>query len=106
MIVFLVTSIALTLVPLGTKLLTNPAQFLIGSPGTLCAHRFDSHRHSKNLVTHQEHTMRPKLETGAAIGRHNLYQQKKQPNWVREKDRGGSISSGRLSGREVRARSY
>ena len=27
-----------------------------------------------------------------------LYQQKKQPNWVQEKDRGGSIPSGRLLG--------
>jgi len=33
--VFAVTSIALTLVPLGTKLLDISAQFLIGSPGTL-----------------------------------------------------------------------
>jgi hypothetical protein len=34
-IAFAVTSIALSLVPLGTKLLELPAQFLIGSPGTL-----------------------------------------------------------------------
>ena len=33
--VFAITSIALTLVPPGTKLLEIPAQFLIGSPGTL-----------------------------------------------------------------------
>ena len=32
---FAVTSIALTLVPLGTKLLELPVQSLIGSPGTL-----------------------------------------------------------------------
>jgi len=32
---FAFTSIALTLVPLGTKLLEISAQFLIGSPGTL-----------------------------------------------------------------------
>jgi len=35
---------------------------------------------------------------GAASRRHNLYHQKKQPNWVQEKDRGGSVPSGRLSG--------
>ena len=40
-IVFAVTSIALTLVPLGTKLLEIPAQFLIGSPGTLAGRRWE-----------------------------------------------------------------
>ena len=35
---------------------------------------------------------------GAASRRHNLYQQKNQQNWVQEKDQGGSIPSGRLSG--------
>jgi len=35
--VFAFTSIALTLVPLGTKLLEISAQFLIGSPCTLAA---------------------------------------------------------------------
>jgi len=37
---------------------------------------------------------------------HNLYQQKKQPNWVQEKEGGESIPSGRLSEEEIRARSH
>jgi len=39
-ILLMFTSIALTLVPLGTKLLELPAQFLTGSPGTLIVTQF------------------------------------------------------------------
>ena len=42
-IVFAVTSIALTLSPLGTELLENPAQF-IGSPDTLPSARRNSQK--------------------------------------------------------------
>jgi len=38
-----------------------------------------------------------------ASKRHNLCQQKKQLNWVQEKEGGESIPSGRLSGGEVRS---
>jgi len=45
---FRVTSIALTLVPLGTRLFELLAQFLIGSPGTLLPSPFD-----EEMVTNQ-----------------------------------------------------
>ena len=60
----------------------------------------------RHLVTtiEEKHLSRLRLILkGAASRRHNLHQQKKQPNWVQEKERGESIPSRRLSGGEVRA---
>ena len=58
-------------------------------------------RSGKHLDQTIEEKHLPRLRLilqGAASRRHNLYQQKKQQNCVKEKTRGGPIPSGRLSG--------